>query len=158
MRKYLLSLVIVITVGLTGCIKPDLIVTTLEKTGVATINAQNSVEVPIRVVVKNKGDADAKIFKTATHYTGSAGKYVVAFTVPGQSNSWYPYSNSPLEPGSEVTHNGKVTFHPSVHGETVSLTATADSCSGDESMPEHCRVKESDEANNESSAISVSLP
>ena len=163
--KSLLSLPIVAiaSIILSGCPgpgpgKPDLIVKSLETTGSPTVNADNSVEVPIRVVVENQGTPAAGIFKTATEYTGPQGTFVVAFTVEGQSEFWYPYTSSPLAPGSDVTFNGKVTFKPSVHGVTVSLNAIADSCSGDEFMPEHCRVEESNEDNNKSSAISLSLP
>ena len=141
-----------------GCGDPDLVVTTLESTGSPTINAENSVELPIRVVVRNQGDAGAGIFKVATEYTGSQGTFVVAFTVPGQSDIWYPYTSSTLAAGADTAFSGKVTFNPSIHGETVSLKAIADSCSGDEFMPAYCRVEESDETNNESAPLSASLP
>lgn len=137
--------------------KPDLVVTTLEATGPATVNSEGSFEVPIRVVVANRGDAAADIFKVATEYTGPDGTFLVAFTVPGQSDIWYPYTSAPLAAGSQVTFAGKVTFHPSVRDVTVSLRATADSCAADEFMPEHCRVEEINEGNNQSAPISVSL-
>ena len=137
---------------------PDLVVTTLETTGTPTVNLEGSVEVPIRVVVENQGDAAADIFKVSTAYTGTNGPYAVAFTVLGQSNMWYPYTTGPLAAGDDVTFTGKLTFHSSVHGVTVSITATADSCSGDEFMPDYCRVEESNEDNNESTPILVSLP
>jgi hypothetical protein len=38
------------------------------------------------------------------------------------------------------------------------LKAIADSCSGDEFMPDYCRVEESNETNNESTPISIALP
>jgi len=152
-------LIVCMALLMSGCVgKPDLVVTTLETTGAATVNSEGSVEVPIRVVVRNQGNAAADIFKVATDYTGPDGTYVVAFTVPGQSSMWYPYTSTSLAAGSDVTFAGKVTFHPDVHGVTVSLKATADSCSGDEFMPDYCRVEESNEGNNESAAISVSLP
>jgi phage tail sheath gpL-like len=144
-----------------GC-KPDLLVTTLETTGPATINAQNSVEVPVRVVVRNRGGEPAGVFKVSTEYTGGAinpsTTFAVAFTVPGQANIWYPYTNEPLAAGNSASFEGHVTFHPSEHGVAVSLKARADSCSGDEFMPVYCRVEESNESNNESAALSVPLP
>lgn len=148
---------------LSGCVgKPDLVVTTLETTGPPTVNAENQVEVPIRVVVKNEGNAAAGIFKVATEYTGGtiepSRTFVVAFTVPGQSDIWYPHTSGSLAAGSTVNFAGKVTFNPGEHGVTVSLKATADSDSGDEFMPAYCRVEESNEDNNESTLISVSLP
>lgn len=154
-------LIVCMVLLLSGC-NPDLVVTTLETTGSPTVNADNSVEVPIRVVVKNQGNASADIFKVATEYTGGVidptRTFVVAFTVPSQTDFWYPRTSSSLGAGSTVTFAGKVIFNPGEHGVTVSLKATADSCSGDEFMPAYCRVEESNEGNNESTAIPVSLP
>jgi hypothetical protein len=138
--------------------KPDLVVTTFVATGPATVNAQNSVELPVRAVIRNQGAAPAGIFKVSVDYTGSDGRFVVAFTVPGQASIWYPTTNSPLAVGTDRSFAGKLTFHPAVHGETVTITALADSCSGDEFMPAFCRVDESNETNNESGSISVALP
>jgi len=160
-KNDLVHLVIGMSLLFAGC-KPDLVVTTLETTGPATINAQNSVEVPVRVVVRNQGNEPAGVFKISTEYTGGAinpsNTFAVAFTVPGQPNIWYPYTDGTLAAGSSVPFAGKVTFHPSEHGVTVSLKARADSCSGDEFMPAYCRVEESSETNNDSAALSVSLP
>jgi len=146
---------------LSGC-TPDLVVTTLETTALPTVNADNSVEVPIRVVVKNQGNASADIFKVATEYTGGlidpTRTFVVAFNVPSQSDFWYPYTSGSLAAGGTAIFEGNVIFNPSEHGVTVSLKATADSCSGDEFMPAYCRVEESNEGNNESAPISVPLP
>jgi len=138
--------------------KPDLVATTLVITGSASVTTEGNVEVPIRVVVKNQGKAAADIFKVATEYTGSRGTFVVAFTVPGESDIWYPFTDASLPPGGQVTYDGKVTFLSSGGGETVSLKATADSCNGDEFMPDYCRVEESNEGNNDSTSISIPLP
>lgn len=139
--------------------QPDLAVAALETTGSLTVNPDGNVEVPIRVVVINQGDADADVFKVATQYTGPQGTFVVPFTVPGQGDQWYPRTNAPLAAGrsGSVTFSGKVTFLSAVRGTIVSLQAIADSCSGDEFMPEFCRVEESNEDNNDSEFITVSL-
>lgn len=142
---------------LIGC-SPDLVVSTLETTDTPSINAENSVEVPVRVVVRNQGNDAANTFKTCVHYTDADETFVVSFTVPGQDDLWYPYTNAPLNADAETTFAGIVTFHPSVHDQTVSLHATADCCGGDEFMPDACRVDESDEDNNQSESVSVSLP
>lgn len=136
--------------------EPDLVVTSLVSTGEPTVVTGNNVELPIRVVVKNQGAAGAGTFKVAANY--SPGDLVVAFTVPGQSSSLYPFTSAELAAGAETVFEGKVTFISSARGQTVSLTATADSCSGDEFMPPYCRVEESDEMNNVSDPISVPLP
>lgn len=142
---------------LIGC-TPDLVVSSLETTGPPSVNAENSVEVPIRVVVENQGTGTAGDFKTCVHYTDADETFSVSFTVPGQDDLWYPYTNAPLNADAETTFSGIVTFHPSVHDQTVSLHATADCCGGNEFMPDACRVDESDEDNNQSETISVSLP
>lgn len=128
---------------------PDLITARVRRTGSPTVNVSGSVEVPVRVRVKNRGNTAAGIFKVHVQYTSpTGGPYVVAFTVPGQSSIWYPFTSGPLAPGDIVAFDGKLTFHPSVRGVEVTLWAYADSCSGDEFMPDYCRVLESREDNN----------
>lgn len=151
--------VLLATVTIILSCKPDLVVTTFEKTGNPSINpTSGSVEVPVRVIVKNQGVASAGIFKVCTEYTGPNGSYLVAFTVPGQQDMWYPYTSADLAENQSVTFDGKVVFHPEVHGVNVTLKAIADCCRGDEFKPEYCRIHESNEANNDSHSISVSLP
>lgn len=138
--------------------EPDLVVTTLEATESPVINRQGNIAVPVRVVVQNQGNAAADVFKVAMQFTGSRGTFAVAFTVPEQSGIWYPFTRAPLAPGDEVTFEGVVTFLAANAGETVALQAFADSCSGDEFMPVYCRVEESDEDNNQSDVIEITLP
>jgi hypothetical protein len=130
----------------------------LDFNGPAQINRSGNIEVPIRLVVRNQGNAEAAIFKVSTDYTGPDGTFAVAFTVPGQNNIWYPFTNTPLPPGDEVVFAGMVTFLARLQGQNVSLTGLADSCSGDEFMPATCRVEESREDNNLSQPISLTLP
>jgi hypothetical protein len=147
-----------------GCIQPplrlrfpDLVVTRVRIAGPAAVKADGTVELPIRVTVRNRGNAAARIFKISVEYTELAGgTYGVAFTVPGQASAWYPFTNAPLAAGRSVTFSGKLTFL--ARGQIVSLRAKADSCSGDEFMPDYCRVLESNEGNNQSAAIAVALP
>ena len=161
------TLIVLASLLVTSCVlKPDLVVTAFQTEGPPTVNAQNSVEVPVRVIVKNQGNADAGIFKVSMEYSESGFTFSVAFTVPGQGgqvhefgqDGWYPYTSASLAAGRDIAFAGRVIFHPSVHGETVSLKAIADSCDGDEFTPRDCRVEESDETNNESATISLSLP
>jgi Abnormal spindle-like microcephaly-assoc'd, ASPM-SPD-2-Hydin len=137
---------------------PDLGVDSLTSMGKPTVNPQGSVEVPIQVVVRNHGNTAAGIFKVATEYTSPQRTFAVAFTVPGQDSLWYPFTKAPLAARSSVTFTGKVTFHPSVRKVIVILRAIADSCRGDEFMPGFCRVNESDEGNNTSVPLTLSLP
>ncbi len=160
--KTLKLLTISCVIGLfgAGCTSPDLVVESLVVDGDPTVNADGSVDVPIELVVRNQGTGSASTFKVAVDFTSSEGTFVVAFTVPGESDIWYPKTETALAPGSTVSFAGSLVFasNSSALGENVSLVATADSCSGDEFMPEYCRVRESDEANNESSATEVTLP
>ena len=161
MKIYNLYILVAGVILISGC-APNLIVTDLHVTGTPVINAENSFEVPVLVTVQNQGDGSADVFKVSTEYTGGtidpAREFVVAFTVPGQTDIWYPFTSGNLAPGDQVTYNGNVIFHPAEHGVEISLTATADSCSGDEFMPVYCRVDESDETNNKSTAILLTLP
>jgi hypothetical protein len=147
----------------TGCgAKPDLVVTNFATTGAPTVNADNSAQVQVTVTIKNQGTVSATAFKMATEYRDGATTYVVAFTDSSPTGShgsdlWYPWVDS-LAAGAEVTKTGTLTWHSAVHGLTVPLWVTADSCSGDELTEIFCRVDESDEANNASSEVSVTLP
>jgi len=161
----LVVLIACMVLMMSGCIpcppcpgKPDLVVTTLKATGLGFVGTDGGVKIPIRVVVKNQGDAEAGIFKVSTEYTWPQGTFGVAFEVTDQASVWYPYTSGPLAPGSEVTFEGYVHFYYTVRNVTVSLWAITDSCFSDELMPDYCRVDESDEFNNESTAISVYLP
>lgn len=140
---------------------PDL-VNFLEVTGPVTRkmdeNAYNYFAVPVTVVVRNQGDEPADIFKISTEYTSSSGTYAVAFRIPGESNTWYPYTDEPLDPGDEITFEGEVRLNDSLAGETVYLIAIADSCSEDEFEPVYCRIEESNEDNNKSPEAEVYLP
>lgn len=163
MQNYKLLVLIgaLILMVISGCVPPaaipDLVITDFETTGAPFFREDQGVSVPVSVVIKNQGNANAGIFKVSLHYTGSqGGPFAVAFQVEGQANLWYPYTSASLAPGNEVTFEGNALF---IHGnDTVSLWAFADSCSGDEFMPEYCRVNESNETNNESEIITLTLP
>ncbi len=136
---------------------PDLVVTEFKTNGSPFFREVDKVTVvPVSVTIKNIGNADAGIFKVSLEYAGTQGTFVVAFQVEGQTNMWYPYTNKSLKPGEEISFEGNALFNR--RGETVSLKAWADSCSGDEFMPEYCRVEESNENNNGSASITVVLP
>lgn len=153
------ALILIVAFGMIslGC-TPDIITPSLTL-GAPSINmADGAVQVPATVTVRNQGDGSAGTFKIAMWYQSSdGGPFVVSYAVPGH-NTWYPSTVGLLGEGEEATFTGVVTFIPQVHGITVNMWAEADSCAGDEFMPEHCRVKESDETNNNSPSVSISLP
>jgi hypothetical protein len=154
MRNKMLGLIsIVLGLLATGCY-PDLIVSNFEATGPATPVGEN-IEMPAKVTVRNQGNAAAGIFKVSAEYTDAQGTFATPFTV-GQE-IWYPTTTANLAAGEEITFEGKIVFTVA-DNEEVTITVIADSCSGDEFMPEYCRVKESNEANNTSVPLTVSLP
>lgn len=130
--------------------KPDLVITTFQVTGVGGVDIDGNRRIPVRVVVENQGGTPADVFKVAVESTASNGTFLRPFDVPGQTSMWYPYTSGPLAAGNEVVFIGEVvlTNWASLSGETITLTATADSCAADEFMPVYCRVDESDETNN----------
>ncbi|OKH29771.1 hypothetical protein NIES2119_31995 [[Phormidium ambiguum] IAM M-71] len=143
---------------------PDLVVTSLESRG-AAFERDGKVILPIEVAVKNEGNASADPFKISLEYTktGNSTPFVVAFTANDNSNvnpdtGWYPFTRNPLAAGSEVTFTGELIFGDrSLLGQPISLNAIADSTSGDEFIPEYGRVWESNENNNRSTTLNLSL-
>lgn len=143
---------------------PDLIVSSFNITGEPFISGDN-LKLPIEVVVKNQGNATAEdLFKVDVRYTQEGNPpFVVAFTADETSevnpdNLFYPFTKNPLDPGDEVTFTGKLTFiDDSLLGQPISLVATADSTAGDEFIPEFGRVEESNEDNNSSDIVEVTL-
>jgi hypothetical protein len=115
---------------------------------------------PLSLTVKNAADeVSMGVFKVAAWYThpSTDAPEVAAFDVPGQTSMWFPQTSGSLAPGDEETFEGLVRFPPSIHG-GIFFYAEADSCALEQSMPEYCRVLESDENNNESNVLVLSLP
>ena len=157
MKLNYLKILLFIIVLLTGC-SPDLTVKSFEQSGPSTINSENSIELPVKVVVENMGKGKAGIFKLSTTYTESSGTYPVQFYVPNMSDKWYPHTFAPLYTKESIIFEGVLIFYPSMQGITISVNAMADSCLDKDNTPEYCRIKESDENNNRSSSLSVVLP
>ena len=148
----------VITDPVLRLVRPDLIVTNFLQKGASFNGPNGTIHVPVAVTVKNVGQAPAAIFKVGIDYQHPNGQiYPVMFTVPGQSNTFYPFTNSPLAAGAVLTYQGVLVFSANLRGNTLSAKAIADSCSGDEFMESYCRVKESSESNNSSTAINIVL-
>ena len=129
---------------------PDLVITTFQITGVGGVDIEGNRRIPVRVVVENQGGTPAAVFKVSVESTASNGTFLRPFDVPGQASMWYPYTSGPLGAGNQVEFAGEIvlTNWTNLSGETITLTATADSCAADEFMPTYCRVDESDETNN----------
>ena len=145
-----------ITASASSLGSPDLVVTKFNVTGNITRTLDGGNTVPVQVIVRNQGNAAASLFKVGVDYTGANGTFPVQFTVAGHPSNYYP--SAKLAAGAEVTLNGRLNFSASAgHGVAVSVSALADSCSGDEFMPDYCRVNESDERNNSLSGGLISL-
>jgi hypothetical protein len=135
---------------------PDLVISSVEVSGVISV-INDQIEIPLTMVVRNEGGKGADIFKVAVEYTGPRGTFVIPFTVANQENSFYPFTSAPLKPGEEVSFVGQISLDGGLLGEEVTLQAMVDSCSGEEFVPEFCRVEESEEENNESNPLNVTL-
>jgi hypothetical protein len=135
---------------------PDLKVTQITA-GTPSFEEDGAVaNVPLTVTIKNFGGATSEMFKTSVDViVGDGMRYVRPFTVPGQSDTWYPWQSG-LGEGEEATFTGTlmigVPSGESLYGQKATIIAKVDSCSGDEFTPEYCRVEESDETNNENEA------
>jgi hypothetical protein len=132
---------------------PDLRVTQITA-DTPTFEDDGSVaNLPLKVTVKNFGGPTDENFKTSVDVVvGSGQRFVRPFTVTGQRDIWYPWQSG-LGSGEEVTFSGNLQIGvpggDSLYGQSATIIALADSCSGDEFMPSYCRVEESIENNNE---------
>ena len=135
----------------------ELVPVSLDSTG-GSQATQDSVVMPVRVVVRNDGNVPAGIFKLAAYYTDSDGRFPTQFHVLGQPDQTYPFTSAPLEPGGEITIDGLVLLAGLGGGETVQVSIEVDSCVGDQFASGFCRVDEFDELNNFSTTIPVFIP
>ncbi|MGH7525483.1 MAG: hypothetical protein ACREMX_02140 [Gemmatimonadales bacterium] len=137
---------------------PELVPVSLDSTGPHQFS-QDTVVVPVRVVIRNDGNVAAAIFKVAAEYTDQTGNtFVTPFRVSIQADQFYLFTEGPLEPAGELTLEGIVMFRGVSGGQRVQLRVEVDSCSGDELFPAFCRVDEFDEFNNRSEEIPVFIP
>lgn len=138
---------------------PDLAVTGTA-TGTPSFISPSEANLPLTVTISNLGDATGTRFKLSVDVIDSSGRFVKPFTVPGQSDRWYPWKTG-LARGAQYSFRGTLYLGipggPSLHGQRITIIPRVDSCSGDEFMPDYCRVRESNEANNENQR-SVTLP
>ncbi|HWQ18525.1 MAG TPA: hypothetical protein VN455_02030 [Methanotrichaceae archaeon] len=130
---------------------PDLRVTQVNP-GTPTFDGDGSARIPLTVTIKNFGRSTDTRFKISTDaQVDGSQRYVRAFTVPGQSDIWYPWQNG-LAGGAEATFTGNLIIRSSpgesLAGKGVAISTMVDSISGDEFIPESGRVMESNEENN----------
>jgi hypothetical protein len=138
---------------------PDLTVTGIA-TGAPSFINPSEANLPLTVTIQNSGDATSTRFKLSVDVIDSSGRFVKPFTVPASSDRWYPWKTG-LARGASYSFRGTLYIGkprgPSLHGQRITIIPHVDSCSGDEMMPDYCRVQESNEGNNENQRV-ISLP
>lgn len=138
---------------------PDLTVTGIATGAPSFINLSEA-NLPLTVTIQNIGDATGTRFKLSVDVIDSSGRFVKPFTVSGQSDRWYPWKTG-LARGAAYSFRGTlyvgIPGGASLHGQRITIIPRVDSCSGDEFMLDYCRVRESNEANNENRRT-ITLP
>jgi hypothetical protein len=148
---------------------PDLLIRDLRLNGDPVLGPNGEILVPVLVVVANEGDVAAVPFKVAAEYTSASLRVsgpFLAFFQPEETESvvggdGFAFTTDELSwiPGeNEIPITGMVVFSESRQGDEVEIFAVADSCAGEEFVPDECRVSEFDENNNRSSGVRVTLP
>lgn len=138
---------------------PDVVVQDFHTTDTLRINALQRPERPVSLTLRNAGNAPAAIFKVAAQFDDSAfggATFFLSLVVPG-GDSAYAFTAAPLAPGDSVTLTGSVIWDGLTHG-VAPYRVEGDSCSGDEGLPDYCRVDEFDESNNLSQDLTDTLP
>jgi len=163
MYKKLAAIAIVLLYGAVLAISADAL-PDLRVTGIATgapsfINPSEA-NLPLTVTITNSGDATSTRFKLSVDVIDSSGRFVKPFTVPASPDRWYPWKTG-LARGATYSFRGTlyvgIPGGPSLHEQRITIIPRVDSCSGDEFMPDYCRVQESNEGNNEMQR-SITLP
>jgi hypothetical protein len=112
---------------------------------------------PLRITVTNRGGLDTGPFKIAIQgRTENSDTFTRPFFLNGDPQSYYVNVEN-LAPGGQAQFDGFVGFLGGEPGTTAWATAEADSCYGDEFMPDYCRVQEYDESNNSSNELKGAL-
>jgi hypothetical protein len=157
---------------------PDLTVVTLVIDNARPKIVGDEIRYPVSVAIMNQGDASVtgadpgpkfKIAATAIEPKGNS--YRVAMKCRPWSyqfrrddgsidhgrvdDPWYCWSPGIGRKHVQLFH-GELIFHSSKRGHDVQVKVKVDSCAGDEFKPSYCRIKESDENNNE--LVEQSLP
>jgi hypothetical protein len=131
---------------------PDLMVRRFEVTGIATVNTDGSYTLPVRVIVRNQGNALAGPTHTWVSLLGSAAPQLLGLRVFGQTDR---YNTPSLAPQAEITLNGIVIVPATLPAEWW-LVAVADACRGT-TLP-NCLINETNEDNVSDPVRSFEIP
>ncbi len=109
-----------------------------------------------RLTVENVGRAPAASHRIQINYAVPGVNNYRLFMMVGRA-SWFLEIQGDIDPGHSRTINGDVFYEDSFRGTRGEVYALVD-VRDEEFMPDYGRVRESDEANNESVHVSVTLP
>jgi hypothetical protein len=132
---------------------PDLMVRRFEVTGIARVNADESLTVPVRITVRNQGDAVAGSSNTWVSLFGSSGTILLGLRVPGQTDR---YNTPSLAPQAEVSLSGTVRIASPYWRFESALVAIADACRGEALA--RCLIRETNEDNASNPVTSLEIP
>ncbi|MEM1397426.1 MAG: hypothetical protein AAGH38_08270, partial [Pseudomonadota bacterium] len=117
---------------------------------------------PVQVRVVNRGTRMTEMpFKLSASFTGLTIRPdddFAAFFETDDGSTYYPFRTMPLAPGEIWTVNADLVMRIDGVSENLTLRVEADSCAGDEFMPDTCRIQEADEENNFSMRIVTDRP
>ncbi len=135
------------------------------------VEHDGSIVVPVIVVVRNEGDADAAPFSIRGELLDpqvDQTQILPTGLTPDPDFGVEPdgfggvRTTAPMPPGSAMKFTGRLTIGPERSGRTIQLSVEADSCLGleifDDFTVAHCAIEESDEKNNRSNVIDVLMP
>jgi hypothetical protein len=134
---------------------PDLEITDIQTDNPTFKDGGREAAVPLTITVKNFGLSKAGAFEVGITaiYPGQRSEVEAPLSPPGKVSG--------VEGGEEVTLRGTLTLadpdKTPLYGQSISISAHADSCFGLKATPEYCRVEEDDETNNDMT-IDLKLP
>ncbi|MCP4400039.1 MAG: hypothetical protein GY801_22380 [bacterium] len=144
---------------------PDLVVTDLRRTeDPPVLQESRNIAIPVEIEVRNQGTTEASVFNIGLQFIEPNGpnkgkRYWIAFTIEGQEGVRCPFVAEPLAAGNTVTLEGVVAFNSARAGQIIPLQAVVDGCgSCCKEQPASCCVVESDEGNNVSEVLSITIP
>ena len=139
---------------------PDLVVEEFKLSSVPTFVGRDrnaKVRVPVKAVIRNRGNADAGSFKIAAFLTEGGILPFNARGVFGESSLRFPHISAGIPAGNEITVFGNILITRSKVGRQISIKV--DSCAEEEvfspTIRMYCYVTERNEGNNTSGSITV---
>ncbi len=129
----------------------DLVIIEIKSEGPSKPQPSGQTLVPLEVVICNQGHRSAQAFQiiAEARFLFPSVQEFVPFLLQGQEGG-QPFTTGFLEPGENTRITGFLQFDTSAQGQRIEVTVEADSCVGDSSLPDWCRVPELDEGNNRS--------